>query len=129
MSTLRPLSYYGNQINTKTKNQPKQTKISRRSQPNQSRCQVRDRDPLIRFSAGGGSSLCQHLEMPGNEFLSLLVAEAAVQGCQVERGVAQAPPVTLVPVAFALCPCQDQPVEVMQQAVSGTENVLHPQVV
>lgn len=60
---------------------------------------------------------------------SLLVAEAAVQGRQVERGVAQAPPVALVPVAFALCPREDQPVEVMQEAVRGTEDILNPEAV
>lgn len=66
---------------------------------------------------------------PPGALRSLLVAEAAVQRRQVERGVAQAPPVALVPVAFALRPREDQPVEVVQEAVCGTEDILHPEAV
>lgn len=58
-----------------------------------------------------------------------LVSEAAVQTGQVERGVAEAAAVAVVPVALAFVSGQDEPVEVVQEAVGGEEDVLDPQAV
>ena len=58
-----------------------------------------------------------------------LVAEAAVEAGQIERGVAKTAPVALVPVALALAAGQDEAVEVVQQAVGGDVNVLDPHAV
>lgn len=57
------------------------------------------------------------------------MTEAAVQGGQIQGSVAQAPPVAFVTVALPLGSGQDEPIEVVQQAVRGDEDVLHPHAV
>lgn len=52
------------------------------------------------------------------------MAEAAVQAGQVQRGVAEASAVALVSIALSLVAGQDEAVEVVQEAVSGEEDVL-----
>lgn len=61
--------------------------------------------------------------------MNLLVSEAAVQGGQVQGGVPQAPAIALFPVTFAFGSSKNQAVEIMQEAVSWTENILDPEVV
>lgn len=58
-----------------------------------------------------------------------LVSEATVQARQVERGVAKTPPITFVSVTLPLVSRQDEPVKAVKEAVSGQEDVLHPQAV
>lgn len=63
------------------------------------------------------------IEVPLHPCYSL-VAKATVKAGQVEGSVAETSPVALVPVALSLAARQDEAVKIMQQTVSGDEDVL-----
>lgn len=68
MSTLRWLSYYGNQINTKPKLNPNKSRA--REDPNPTAAAAkRERAPEGIFRRKG-SALCRHFELPRGEFLT-----------------------------------------------------------
>lgn len=57
------------------------------------------------------------------------MSEATVQTGQVESGVSEAAAVAVIAITLALVSRQDESVKVVQEAVSGEEDVLDPQAV
>lgn len=53
------------------------------------------------------------------------MSKATVQGCQIEHSITQTAPIAFISVALPLSTRENEAVEIVEETVSGDENILH----